>query len=574
MTPRARAVVLLVACGIATFALKLWANATRTTPGHGDTCYYLHVAQNLFQGRGFVCDYVWSWLENPSASVPAPSHAWWMPGPTIVAAVGMWIAGEGTYVAAKVAMAAFTSLMPAVAWWTACVVARDRALAARAAVLAVAFHLFLDQPATPLSHGPYGMIVGAALALLSAGPLTLRRGAALGALVAAGHYFRGDALTLFGTAGVLAAFRARRDGLRAAAAPLAVAAAAYVVVMAPWFARNVAVFGRPLPPGPGKAVFLRDYYDWFALPGRLDAEHYFRDGVGPLVNEKLAQTGKALGSLATSYFDPTLPPAPTPSASWPGALASATRHALRPDSEGSADAPVWLFLRQVSVLMTGLTALGLLRLAMRARGAWRAVYPLHAAAEIAFYAWLFTGVATQSYISSLYSLYPLFVVAMAASVELPRSLAARAPRLAAAVPWTAVAALVAANAVGAGSYLRAYKGPSAAMVQEGYRHLAERLVREFGFRPAADAVMLRDVWNLHAAAPIRCVRIPDEPLPRVVETAIQMNVRYFVIEDAPPPQPKARPYRAQLYRVFQDPSRFQLLYRDEFLRLNAFRILD
>ena len=172
LTQRSRDIFFLAMCCAATFALKLWSHEARVTPGHGDTAYYFHVAQNLHAGRGFVCDYVWSFLENPSATVPAPSHAWWMPGPSVIAWLGMLVAGAPTYTAAKVAMALFTSLFPLVVWFTAIRCFRDRTIAIRATLPSVAFHPFIDQPSAPLSQGPYGVIVGAALALLAGGRST------------------------------------------------------------------------------------------------------------------------------------------------------------------------------------------------------------------------------------------------------------------------------------------------------------------------------------------------------------------------------------------------------------------
>jgi hypothetical protein len=513
-----------VACGIATFALKLWANAERVVPGHGDTAYYFHVAQNLYAGRGFVCDYVWSFLENPSGAVPAPSHGWWMPGPSVVAWLGMLAAREDSYAAAKVAMAALTSLLPAVVWWTARVIAHDRSLAARAAVLSVSFHPFLDQPAAPLSHGPYGMIAGAALALLSRGSLTARGGLLLGALVGLAHLFRGDALLLLGTAAALGALSLRRRGLAATAVPLVTAILAYLVVMAPWFARNIAAFGAPVPPGPSRALYLRDYFDWFALPDRLDAEHYLAGGLAPLLREKLEQSGSALWSLVASYFDPTIP-------TNPGA---------------------WFHLRHVSIAMSVLTFAGLARLAFaRSSKRWLAVYGLHALGGVIFYAWLFTGVANQSYVSSLYSLYPLFIVGMAGCLDLRRPL----------LSWSAILVLAAANALGGADYLRSHKGPAASLVHRYYREVGERLIKA-GFDPVADRVMLRDPMDLYAATRLSGVRIPHEPIPRILSTAKRLGVRFFLLEDSVKADRSTRPYRPQDF-FLEEGENFETLFRYE-----------
>ncbi len=586
MRDRTRAILLLAGCCAATFALKLWANASRISAGHGDTPYYFHVAQNLFAGRGFVCDYVWSFLENPSGAVPAPSNGWWMPGPSVVAFVGMWFAGEATFEAAKVAMSAFTSLYPIVVWWTAWALFRDRTLAARAAVLSVAFHLFLDQPAAPLSHGPYGMIVGAALVLLSAAPLTTRRGLVFGVLVGLAHLFRGDALTLFGTAGVLAVVAIRRQGWRASARPLGVAVAAYVVVMSPWFVRNVQVYGTPMPPGPSKALWLRDYPEWFALPDRLVPRRYFAEGVGVRLGEKADQTAKSAWTYVASYFDPTIEDRSQWVDASPGALLGSLAKWLRDENATFHDPepPPWYLLRPLGMVMAGLTFAGLARLVLRTlrsrrRGddpplapRWLGVFGLHSFAELAFYAWLFTGVANQSYVSSMYALYPLFVVGMAACLEPPRALAARVPRIAATGAWAAVLALAALNALGGGAYLRQYKGPTISRGTAQWRSFGEELVKQ-GFRPQADRLMLERTWNLYAAFPISVVRLPDEPLDRILETAQRLGVQWLAIGDRPfDVGPNVRPYRLQVYQLLRDSERSWRVFRDAELGLNVVRI--
>jgi hypothetical protein len=568
-------------CCIATFLLKLWANGARFNPGHGDTAYYYHVAENLFAGRGFVCDYVWSFLENPSGKTPAPSNAWWMPGPSILCALGMWVSGGASYVAAKVAMAAATSFYPAVVWWTAKALFHDRMLAARAALLAVAFHLFIDQPSAPLSHGPYGVIVGTALVLLSLGPLTMARGAVLGLLVALGHYFRGDALTLFGTAGFLALFRMRRDGPMATAKPMAVALGVYILAMLPWFIRNIQVFGSPMAPGPGKAMYLRDYYDWFALPDRLNATRYWAGGAGEVFSEKAREVGDALWGYVASYFDPTIADV---GGSWTESLQSLWIWVRdRSQTHPAGLPPPWMFLRHLSVFMAFLTFAGLavLALAARRRGTgtrWIGVYSLHSLAEIVFYAVLFTGVSNQSYISSMFSLYPMFVVGMAAALDPVMAFVTPAPSrplsMRSWAAWILVALLALANALGVGAYLRISKGPEVHLATARFRALGKKL-RESGFRAERDKVMLLYTWDLYGADRVPCVRIPDEPLGRILETAKRTGATWLLVGDRPTLAAVGGPRRAYRLEVYETLTRGEYFWHAfDFpeLNLHAVRI--
>lgn len=570
-------------CCIATFVFKLWAQGARFNPGHGDTCYYYHVAENLYKGRGFVCDYVWSFLENPTANIPnAPSNAWWMPGPSILCAIGMWIAGAATFTAAKTAMIFFTSIFPAVIWWTAKIISNDRILAARAALLSVAFHPLIDQPSVPLSHGPYGMIVGAALVLLASGSLTIRRGAIFGALIALGHYFRGDAVTLFGSAAVFALFTIRREGLRNVIKPLGAAIIAYVLVMSPWFARNMMVFGAPMPPGPGKALYLRDYYDWFAAPERLTRSWWSVDGYRVLAHEKWNEIKDSLYSYWASYYDPTIK-------DQGGTVLDSIRSLMiwtgdrRIHYPPGLPAP-WQSLRYLSIAMAWLTFGGIVMLII---GAWRrkapmrwlGVYGLHSLAEITFYAVLFTGVASQSYVSSLYSLYPFFVVGIAAACDPIRTLGIRVSRpvalAAGGVATIVILIITAGNALGIGAYLRVSKGPEYFLKMQQYRELGAKM-RESGFDPAKDRVMMTHTWNLYAASPLPIVRIPDEPLGKVLEMAQKSGVTWMIVGDPIDPLtlPPRRRYRAEVYEIVNKPEYFWKAFDFPKLGLHVLRIGD
>ncbi|MFN0205153.1 MAG: hypothetical protein ACKVS6_02420 [Planctomycetota bacterium] len=563
-------------CCIAAFVLKVWANATRVNPGHGDTNYYFHVAENLYNGRGFVCDYVWNFLENPSGVTPAPSNAWWMPGPSIISVVGMWFAGAATYAAAQMAMIFVTSLFPAVTWWTAIAITKNRMLAARAALLAVAFHLFIDQPSNPLSHGPYGLIVAAALVLISTGTLTITRGWILGVLIALGHYFRGDALTLFGTAGILLLFRMRREGWKHSWKPFACAIAAYVIVMSPWFIRNFTIFGAPLPPGPGKALYMRDYYDWFALPDRLNSTRFMSGGVGLVVSEKFNEVKDSLWGYVASYFDPTLPDVGGTMAQSFNSLMIWIQNPYHTFSGG--EPPPWMFLRHLSVWMSFITFAGLAILIIgslrkKTGTVWVGVFALHSIAEIVFYAILFTAVSNQSYISSMYALYPLFIVGMVALFDPLGALGIQMSKplflVSGALAWILTIGLAAGNALGVGAYCRSKKGPEYSQLFANIKEFGKKL-REHGFNPQTDKAMLIYTWNFYSADKIPCVRIPDEPMGRILETAKRMNVTWLVVGDHPGYM--SRPYRQEVYEALNKPEYFWRKFDFPALQLHALKI--
>jgi hypothetical protein len=57
-------------------------------PGYMDAEYYYASAVELSEGRGFQEPFVWNYLDD-AAALPHPSHLYWMPLPSILAAAGM-----------------------------------------------------------------------------------------------------------------------------------------------------------------------------------------------------------------------------------------------------------------------------------------------------------------------------------------------------------------------------------------------------------------------------------------------------------------------------------------------------
>src|SRR5258708_13392823 len=61
-------------------------------PGYTDAYYYFNAGQRLAQGKGLTDVALWTYIGAP-AGLPIPSHLYWMPLASLVAAVGMFIGG-------------------------------------------------------------------------------------------------------------------------------------------------------------------------------------------------------------------------------------------------------------------------------------------------------------------------------------------------------------------------------------------------------------------------------------------------------------------------------------------------
>ena len=82
---------LLVSLGVASF---------QKLPGYLDSDYYFVGGLQLVQGKGFTEPFLWNYLDNP-AGLPHPSHTYWLPLSSILAAISMYLTGQHTYTAAR-----------------------------------------------------------------------------------------------------------------------------------------------------------------------------------------------------------------------------------------------------------------------------------------------------------------------------------------------------------------------------------------------------------------------------------------------------------------------------------------
>ena len=71
-------------------------------PAYTDAFYYFNAADRLVSGQGLTDPYLWTYIGAPD-HIPGPSHGYWMPLASLIAALGMWIFNApGDYAAAQI----------------------------------------------------------------------------------------------------------------------------------------------------------------------------------------------------------------------------------------------------------------------------------------------------------------------------------------------------------------------------------------------------------------------------------------------------------------------------------------
>lgn len=497
---------------------KLQANAPRTGLNHGDVSFYYTVARNLAEGRGFVIDYIWNFWDDPQG-FPTPSNTWWMPLTSVICAAGMKLFGV-EYGVAQATMIAFSSLLPLVAWFLARELCGGRLVPLLAAALASTFHLFLDQPCAPLSHGPYVVLASLALALGLRAGRTGRGWALAGGAVALTQLARSDGLLLSAAVAASWLLVARaprpswwRSGL--------LFAAGYVLVMSPWWAHNLSQIGALQAGGSLRAMYLREYEQWYSLPGSVTREAWLADGWDPVLRLKASVARRNAETLAEGLV-----------------IGAADRE----QAWGSPALAATLALAWAGVALA---------LARRATRRPALVLAAHAALEFAFYTLVFTAVGPESFRSGMYSLYPALLALAALALVQGLRLAARllpgpperAARLAGAAAVLATGLLVAGQWA-RGAEAMASKARGIGHLNAFYAQVREKLLPRLGPDPV---IMARDVHELHALTGVRCVQIPYESEPVIRETARRFGVTHILLLGDP--QQSSRPALRDIDRL-------------------------
>ena len=287
---------LLIFGGIAAF---------QSHPGYIDADYYFAGGLRLARGYGFSEVFPWNYLDDPQ-SLPKPSHTYWNPLASIIAAMGLIIAHSDSYRAAQAGFVLVAALVPPATAALAFDLASRRSSpgskssgsgipetgdvqpgnAARSGLLAGLLALlptFLA-PYLPVTDnlGAY-MLLGALFFLLLGRTTTLGlllAGAAAGLM----NLARSDGMLWAGAGILVIALQSRGKGAKPAAAHMAIFTAGYLLTMGPWLARNLLVFGSPLAPGNAHVLWLTQYYDTLAYPAaRLTSQNWLASGWGAIV---------------------------------------------------------------------------------------------------------------------------------------------------------------------------------------------------------------------------------------------------------------------------------------------------
>ena len=273
--------------------------ALQPSPGYMDADYYYAGGLQLVNGHGFTEPYLWNYLDDP-AGLPHPSHSYWMPLASLLAAAGAALFGPASWFAARTGFLLVAALIPPLTAALAWSFTSRRDLALTSGLLAVfpAFYL----PFLPVTDtfGLYMLFGGLFFLILNRKSSALNP-LLLGLLAGLMHLARADGLLWLLIAFLAVLFVLPKPPQRRfffIFSFLLLTLAGYLLVMTPWFIRNYAAFGTPLAPGGSKMLWLTSYDQLFSYPAsQITFSAWWQSGLQAILRVRAWSLGLNLSNM-------------------------------------------------------------------------------------------------------------------------------------------------------------------------------------------------------------------------------------------------------------------------------------
>lgn len=271
-----------VALGVASF---------QSLPGYLDSDYYFVGGLQLVDGKGFTEPFLWNYLDDP-VGLPHPSHTYWLPLSSILAAISMFVTKQHTYMGARLIFILIAAFIPPLTAKLASDISGRRDLALISGLIAIFSVYYI--PFTPVTdnYAPFMLLGG--LIFLLAKNRSLWALLLLGFLAGLMNLARSDGLLWLGLLGLLVFWQSfesdkpMKHKIQSFVASGVLIVFGYSLVMTPWYARNISIFGSPMAPGGSRILWLTNYNDTFAFPpDQVNMQAWLDAGWGAALKTRL-----------------------------------------------------------------------------------------------------------------------------------------------------------------------------------------------------------------------------------------------------------------------------------------------
>lgn len=265
----------------------------QSVPGFMDAEYYYLGGLQLVRGEGFNEPILWNYLDNPTG-LPHPSHTYWMPMASILAAVGMGFTGFYSFLSARLGFIVLAILVPLATAKLSFQFTGEGKLSVLAGLLA-AFPGFYTPYITTTDTFTIYLVIGAVYFLLLqwVNENSLLAVAVFGVLSGMFHLTRVDGIIWFPVSVILILYQGRFNLRKnATAIKIVILILGYLLIMAPWFYRNYNAFGTLLSPGGARTLWLTNYDQLFSYPAdQLTIQSWLSSGLWEIIRTRLWALG-------------------------------------------------------------------------------------------------------------------------------------------------------------------------------------------------------------------------------------------------------------------------------------------
>jgi hypothetical protein len=265
----------------------------QTSPGYMDADYYFAGGIRLANGYGFSEDILWNYLDDPQG-LPHPSHGYWMPLASILAALPMVLFGRQDFFTARLIFIFIAACVSPLSAFLSMRVLKRKEYAFMTGILSIISVFYLPYVGTTDTFGicmllgigwfvAVNRILGVASDQTNSGEKKLPY-LMLGIFAGLINLTRaeGSVWLLLSLCGViyfeLVPKQINPDwgkiGLKAL-----ICIAGYLLVFGPWVIRNLSVFGSIYTPGGIRTLWLTNYDELYAYPAsKLNFMHWWSSG--------------------------------------------------------------------------------------------------------------------------------------------------------------------------------------------------------------------------------------------------------------------------------------------------------
>ncbi|MBI5955096.1 MAG: hypothetical protein HY865_25855 [Chloroflexi bacterium] len=269
-------------------------------PGYLDADYYYAGGIQLATGKGFNEPYLWNYLDGVS-SLPHPSHSYWAPLSSIIAALGMQLTGQINFTSARLFFILIAAIVPPLTAALAYTFSQRRDLAIASGMLAIFSVYHAPFVGVTDNFSPF-MLFGGLYFLVATqliqGKNPNRNWLLLGLLSGLMTLSRSDGLLWLALTFLFALRNVKRSTLNVQTTFRILHSAFFIsvgflLIMFPWYARNLGAYGSLMAPGGSRALWLANYDQTFIYPPEqlnpqsflaLGWEHILKDRLWALSN--------------------------------------------------------------------------------------------------------------------------------------------------------------------------------------------------------------------------------------------------------------------------------------------------